>query len=221
MSTLKDETIAARSLARQGLHLLASLDDAAEDSGPVLACLSSAAEKVLKLTIGLASLDSTKSWPSVKQMKKFDHDVIALNLAARDACLGRVIGADIPHIPVRAFMNSDDMVWTKPMLEALSNYGSGGRFYNLDHLAGRSQLHPSPGAMWNSMERSVLGDMPELVGLYALQHVNDADMRLNLNVQLTRAFEAWWLFYQVCWKHGVLGDRARALSLTGSSQSRV
>lgn len=214
MLVLENETTAAKSLARQGLRLLESLDNAAENSGPVLACLSSAAEKVLKLTIGLASLDSTGSWPSVKQMKGFDHDVVALNQAARDVCLGRVIDAKIPHIPVRAAMNSDDMVWTNPMLEALSNYGKGGRFYNLDNLAGKSQSYPSPGEMWDAMERSVLDDMPELVGLLALQHVSNADVRLNLNVQLARAFEAWWTFYQICWRHGVLGGQARALSST-------
>lgn len=214
MLTLEAETTAARSLARQGLRLLESLDNADENSGLVLACLSSAAEKLLKLTLGLDSLDSTGLWPNADQMKKFSHDVVALNEVARAACLGRITEAGAPPIPIRAAMNSEDMVWTNPMLEALSDYGKGGRFYNLDNLAGKAQPYPSPGDMWNAMEQSVLSDMPELVGLLAERLASNADRRLTLNFQLARAFNAWWTFYRTCWQHGVLGDQARALSWT-------
>jgi hypothetical protein len=62
-----DDTVA---LFRHGRLALRELNFVTADSSVVFVCLSSGPEKLLKLSLGLLSLEQTGMWPSKQQMMK-------------------------------------------------------------------------------------------------------------------------------------------------------
>jgi hypothetical protein len=62
-AALSREIDAASSLLRLGFAILAEYQFAARDAEPVFACLAGGAEKLLKLTFGLATVADGGGWP--------------------------------------------------------------------------------------------------------------------------------------------------------------
>jgi hypothetical protein len=213
MLTLEAEAASAASLARTGLTLLRNMGSQG-DADPVLVCLSTAAEKMLKLTIGLAALEQHGEWPSKAEMQAFSHNILKLNSQAMSEIATRI--DDAVHAPVvwQAVKDSLDIAWTEPLLTALANYGGGGRFYNLDSLAGAQQPHPSPPLLWWDMEIGILGHRPEVLETPPVPHASMAEARRPLNAHTAKGFSSWWDSYFLAWRHGVIGEDARALSTT-------
>lgn len=214
MLTLEAEANSAKSLAAQGVDLLRRLDSAAVNSDPILACLSLAAEKMLKLTLGLSAVAHGGDWPSVGKMTSYKHKITKLNEEAMLICMQNLHKATHRPVAVLAVMNSLDMSWTAPMLAALADYGAGGRFYNLDNLANVQQRYPSPAEMWAAMESEVVGKHPEVLHHLAASKGTNAEARGPLNEHLANAFSAWWSFYSTAWTHGVVGEQAKQLGPT-------
>jgi hypothetical protein len=212
MLTLEAEAASAASLARTGLTLLRNMGSQG-DADPVLVCLSTASEKMLKLTIGLAALERHGEWPSKAEMQAFSHNILKLNSQAMSEIATRI--DDAVHAPAvwQAIKDSLDIAWTEPLLTALANYGGGGRFYNLDSLAGAQQPHPSPPLLWWEMEIDILRHRPEVLESAGLE-LSMAEARRPLNAHTAKAYSSWWDFYFLAWRHGVVGDDARALSTT-------
>jgi hypothetical protein len=72
-AALSREIDAASSLLRHGFAILAEYRFASRDAEPVFACLAGGAEKLLKLTFGLATLDEGGGWPSKSTMQHAGH----------------------------------------------------------------------------------------------------------------------------------------------------
>jgi hypothetical protein len=72
----------AAALTRVGVRTLQRLHHVVEESAAVLTLLAIGSEKMLKATMGLASLDAGQPWPSRSAMRAWGHDVNALNVAA-------------------------------------------------------------------------------------------------------------------------------------------
>lgn len=187
------------------------LASAATDADPVLACLALASEKMLKMTIGMTSVTDGKAWPEKQRMVGYGHRITTLNREAMAMLIGRVERATHPAVVTNAALESVDVTWTEPLLEALSDWGAGGRFYNLDTLAGQGQKYPSPAQMWRTLESAVTAAHPEVIDHIASSRGTNREARAPLNAMLARAFRNWWGFYATAWKHGVPGDEARAL----------
>ena len=211
MLTLEAEAASARSLAAQGIELLRGLDSVAINPDPVLACLSLAAEKMLKLTIGLGALDQGKGWPSRGQMTGYGHTIGKVNEQVMLLCMENLHLAEHRPVPVMAALGSLDMTWTAPLLAALANYGDGGRLYILDNLANDRQRHPSSVEIWAAMEEEVIAKHPEVLYHLAAGTGTNREARGPMNRHLARAFSAWWNFYSTAWKHGVVGERGKRL----------
>lgn len=213
MLTLEAEAASAASLANSGLALLRNMGSRGE-ADPVLVCLATAAEKLLKLTIGLAALETYGEWPTKAEMQGFSHDILKLNSRAMAEITARVDDAVHPPVVSQAVMDSIGIAWTEPLLTALANYGGGGRFYNLDSLAGAHQPHPSPPLLWWKMEIEILGHQPEVLETPLGPPLTMAEARRPLNAHTAVGFITWWEFYFRAWRHGVIGENARALSTT-------
>jgi hypothetical protein len=212
MLTLEAEAASAASLARTGLTLLRNMGSQG-DADPVLVCLSTAAEKMLKLTIGLAALETNGEWPSKAEMQAFSHNILKLNARAMAEIATRIDDAVHPPVVWQAVKDSLGIEWTEPLLKGLANYGGGGRFYNLDSLAGAQQPHPSPPLLWWEMEIEILKHRPEVLESAGLKP-SMVEARRPLNAHTARGFSSWWDFYFLAWRHGVIGGDARALSTT-------
>jgi hypothetical protein len=209
--TLDAEATSASVLATHGRKALASLASASTQSDPVLACLALASEKMLKMTIGAASIANGGTWPAPGKMRSFNHDITVMDQEARASLLRRLDAAAHPGVVVKAAFDSTDITWTGPLLTALSNYGAGGRFYNLDTLAGDEPRRPAPTAVWSEMEQQVISVHPEVLTHLASSKGSNLDARSPLNAHLANAFQSWWELYATAWKHGVFGDEMRPI----------
>jgi hypothetical protein len=66
--------------------------------------------------------------------------------------------------------------------------------------------------MWAAMEDAVIAEHPEVLGFMAANsRGSNAEARQPLNALLARAFRNWWELYATAWKHGSVGEEARAL----------
>ncbi|KRE79913.1 hypothetical protein [Arthrobacter sp. Soil763] len=209
--TLEAEATSASSLASHGISALERLSSAATEADPVLACLALASEKMLKMTIGMTSMATGEPWPDRRRMQGYSHGITKMNREAMGLLMQRLDKATHPPVVLNAALTSVDVTWTSPLLAALSDYGSGGRFYNLDTLAGEEHKFPSPAQMWRDMEDAVIAAHPEVLEFLAASGGSNAEARGPLNAKLATAFRNWWAVYATAWKHGLAGDEARPL----------
>jgi hypothetical protein len=101
----------------------------------VFALLSIGAEKLLRLTVGITSIEETASWPSRDFMqKKMRHRIVLLDQTARQALRRRRNHGTAPGHMDHALAILDADVLLSSMLAALDRYGSEGRFLYLDTL---------------------------------------------------------------------------------------
>jgi hypothetical protein len=178
----------------------------------VITLLGSGAEKLLKLTLGLVALDETGAWPSQQAMRgTWGHNVEAMAVATRDVMRRRRdLGTAPGYLDLLLEQTGRDAV-LDAMLRLLSRHGRAGRFYNLDSLAGATDLQPPPRDMWEEMELSLVLPDPDLLSRIADPHGYPAARR-ELNALLDEAFRRWLELHFRAWQHGVIGPHARAWS---------
>lgn len=217
--TLVKEADSARSLAAHGVEAMENISSVISGADPVLACLALASEKMLKMTIGMATVARGNPWPDRRRMVGYGHNIQKMNQEAMALVLERVDEATHTPVVLTAALASVDISWTEPLLATLSEYGSGGRFYNLDTLGGQRPKRPSPSVMWGAMESAVIARHPIVLESLAAARSTAAEARRPLNLNLGRAFRSWWNFYATSWKQGIVGEEARALGWSISLNS--
>lgn len=201
----------AAALTRVGLRTLQNLHHVVEESAAVLTLLAIGSEKMLKTTVGLASLDSGQPWPSRKAMREWGHDLNALNAAAIERYEENVGLSTAPGY-VRELLDdckADDKL--SALLDMLSAWGLQARFHRLDELAGSPQPSNSPQAMWEELESRVLEAEPELVARLGDPHGYDGARR-RVNGVLVQSFTGWWQLHTRAWMTGILGKDAKGLA---------
>ncbi|WP_457950654.1 hypothetical protein ACTAQI_08900 [Pseudarthrobacter sp. alpha12b] len=166
------------------------------------------------MTIGMTLVAMGEPWPDRRRMQDYSHGITKMNREAMALLMQRVEEATHPPVVLNTALASVDVSWTEPLLAALSDYGSGGRFYNLDTLAGTDHKYPSPSQMWMTMEDAVIAAHPEVLDFIANNRGSNAEARGPLNAKLAHAFRSWWAVYATAWKHGLAGEEARALGWT-------
>lgn len=195
----------ASDLARSGEHLLADLRFL-EQHAAVLTLWSIAAEKMLKLTIGLVEQDQGRGWPPVEAMRMYRHDVQVLNDRALSAYGERF--HDLPSSStVRLALEAiqQDPVLTM-LLSALTCWGQQGRFDRLDHLAGRTPARASAEDLWTGTERLVVALDPSLESKLRSDFEG---FRADINTRILESFVRWWGFHVTAWRDGLAGFEAQ------------
>ena len=168
------EMTSTRNLLGYGVKVLRASRFMETTRDPIMTMLSIGFEKLLKLTVGVVSLDETTSWPSKAIMMGYGHGIEGLFDHAMAQIRARTVnGTDYVQSLVATV--DDDLV-LRPLLAALDRYGRSGRFYNLDMLADSPQTDTNPAHMWDEAERAVLSD-PAIAQLQqiATSRANDND----------------------------------------------
>lgn len=188
----------AVSLAKSGLKLLGEMRYSTIGLPAVFSCLALGSEKLLKLTYGVSQQAQGQAWPTIPEMKRYGHDVWQLDTKGRSSVLQRAHLAshqpDVDGWIARVGNNQ----WIDQFLKILSNYGAGGRFHHLDHLAGRDiDYARAPFEQWRGLESAMLkgadfsGDTDELTR--------------TMRERVDEAFRDWWTMYSRAWEQGVFG----------------
>lgn len=154
---LSRELDSTMGLLTTGLRLLDQVRFLEGDLEPAMVCLASGAEKLLKLTYGLAVTDATGSWPSKAVMQnKYRHQISALDQECRAFIADRIDLAAAPGYIRTLLDRSASDPFLQPTLDALTTYAAQGRFHNLDVLAITRQArraHSSSGRTWSGTSR--------------------------------------------------------------------
>ncbi|MBU2669928.1 hypothetical protein KOI35_41105 [Actinoplanes bogorensis] len=203
--SLVHECTDASALFTRGLDMLASVRDDDTGAVAVMSLLALGAEKMLKLTIGLATVDQGRPWPSKSEMRDIGHQVLAADSAARPL-LRRLRGTAPGHLTgLEAEVDADAIL--PVVLEALDRFGSAGRFYHLDVLAEAKQPAASPRHLWHDATTAVMKQDPGLGA--AIDGTTDhAVARRRWNNTMVTSLRTWWEMYYAAWRSGVIGDLA-------------
>lgn len=205
---LSDEFVAldaesrnAVSLAKSGLKLLGEMRYTTIGLPAVFSCLALGSEKLLKLTFGVSQRAQGHSWPSVREMKAYAHDVWELDTMGRSLVLQRAHLATQKPVVDRWIESVDTNPWIDQFLKILSNYGAYGRFHYLDRLAGAKHDHANePAEQWQGLIAEVLKGE---------DLTDDLDILMRMmRERVDEAFRDWWTMYTRAWVHGVFGRGA-------------
>lgn len=202
------EADAAGSLLRQGFRALKQEDDLSADAEVLFACWSLGAEKLLKLSIGVSSLETAGTWATKSKMQGWGHNIVELHTE-----LLRTIAANLSKSTAPGFIDQlrDTVVKDEALtglIGALARYGMDGRFYNLDHLAGATQLEQPPRELLEeNVHQPLLAAEPGL-----LSNINN--LQANLNVRVADSFARWCELIYRCWRTGVFGDDAKGWAVS-------
>lgn len=203
---LQAECTNALNLAHSGLTLFENFKDPRPHSAGVFSCLALSAEKLLKLTLDVHRLNAGEPWPTVKEMKAYGHNVLELDAAARTVLRENLGNATHQPVVVGWIAKVDENPWLPDILEVLSDYGSGGRFHELNMLAGVGREQQSPSDAWLDVENKVMELHPETFQLPI------EDWGSSVRNRVDHAFRNWWTLYSRSWVQGVFGADAKQMS---------
>ncbi|WP_139187394.1 hypothetical protein [Pseudarthrobacter chlorophenolicus] len=114
--------------------------------------LSIGVEKLYKLTLGLASLDTRQSWPTKAEMKGFGHNLADMHSSVMTELSRRTAVSTLYVRGLLAEVEADAVVI--PLINTLGRYGQSGRFYHLDRLEthlSHGKVPASTGSEWRTL----------------------------------------------------------------------
>jgi hypothetical protein len=195
------EMTSTRNLLGYGVKVLRGARFIETTRDPIMTMLSIGVEKLLKLTVGVISLDETETWPSKPRMMSYGHGIVSLFDHVMEEIRARTLNSSDYVRGLVAGVDADPVL--RPLLAALDRYGRAGRFYNLDMLADSPQPEASPAMMWDEAEQATLAE-PRIVELQ------------RIATELLSNNEAWDAFYA-----GVQGHAADSVERLWEMISRV
>ncbi|MCI1868706.1 hypothetical protein [Bifidobacterium crudilactis] len=143
-------------LVSHGLEILRSYRTVDEELAvyPMLSCLALGFEQSCKAVLSLIDKDVSGHWPDVSELKRYGHSLSNLKDRTLEAIHERMsIKKHYMWLDYIYELVSSD-ISIKPFIDILSDFGSGGRYYSLDLLAGSIHGTDRQGA-WPSWENTV------------------------------------------------------------------
>ncbi|MEU5904824.1 hypothetical protein [Micromonospora sp. NPDC047527] len=202
-------------------HGLAITENITRDYTAAVAAMSLlalGAEKLLKLTVGLAHLDRGNPWPRQGYMRRdIGHRVATADKTARDL-LDLNSGTAPGDVQEKAARVDGDKILAVA-LATLERFGDAGRFYFLDSLGEQPQIERAPHFLWLDMVSEIMTAEPGLV-----EKINTEEefrqARAGINHVIVGSLTRWWDFYRSVWTTGVVGEQAKVFSSTIRLASR-
>jgi len=158
---LDNELRTALGLLKHGLVSLQAIDMANDFYQLPLLLVANGLERLCKCALVLKYHEETGHFPSQRKLqKKWGHDVKCLVNEITSTCyppeyLKRPIAqAD------RDFLTSDSLL--DKVLDCLSDFGQGGRYYELDVICGDTTITESPESSWQKVEMEIAIQDPVL-----------------------------------------------------------
>jgi hypothetical protein len=209
-AALSREVDAASSLLRHGFAILAGYRFASRDAEPVFACLAGGVEKLLKLTLGLATVANGDPWPSRATMRNAGHKIVELDSTVRAMVIERRDAGTAPGLITELLEMTDGHPGIVHILRTLERYAIDGRFYNLDLLGGLEQPTASPQELWSELEMDIVEANPEMLDQLAGRQREQA--RHSMNRIIASSLGMWCELLLRSWMTGVFGETARQFS---------
>lgn len=206
-SALIEEAQSVANLLRDGILAIRRLREPTVHQDAVFSLTSIGVERLLKIAVGIHFLDKEGRWPSVDEMKKFGHNLGDLQTKVLEII--DIGGEHNQYVRERVeFLKSSPTLTA--LLNALSHYGQGGRFFNLNVLgdAKRSEKYISPSEHWELIELTVLAEYPEL------QTVIDEDFEgglASIAEQIAALLDKWWFSLHRVMLNAALGPYGKQL----------
>ncbi|MFI5895703.1 hypothetical protein ACIA5D_36970 [Actinoplanes sp. NPDC051513] len=206
---LGNEANDAAALFSHGLRVTRDIRTDYSDAAAAMSLLALGAEKLLKLTIGLAYLDRGESWPSLKRMMQIGHRIVPADVEAR-SMLDLTRGTAPGHLQ-EIFARIDGDAVLASILNTLDRFADKGRFYFLDSLGESPQEETAPHFMWMGMTSATIESDPELLSKMSTPQ-GWQQGRPRLNRVIVASLEDWWETYRAAWTTGANGTVAQSLS---------
>jgi hypothetical protein len=207
---LSREIDAAGSLMRHGFLILGDYRFASRDADPLFACLAGGAEKLLKLSFGLMTIDDGGAWPSKATMQNAGHKIVDLDATVRSLLVERQGRGTAPSVIRRLLETTDRHRGIIQILATLERYAVDGRFYNLDLLGGRAQGKASPAELWDELEWDIVEANPEMLDDAAVgEH---EQVRRDMNQIIAKSLGMWCELLLRSWRTGVCSALAQQWS---------
>lgn len=160
---LNFEVEGAVRLSREGIDALRRLDGANDFYHLPMQLLAQGFERLLKLTLALAELETKGKLPTSKRLKSaYGHDIVALTDAVVELVADRPTYADRPAVQEDLdFLRRDTHL--RRMLGVLSTFGAWSRYYRLEEFLNPDQVKPDddPDRAWEAIESEVLRQHPD------------------------------------------------------------
>lgn len=208
---LIQETETSVFLIHEGLLALNRLSGANDFYHGPLGLLAQGFERLMKVVICLDRLESQGTLPTLKEMRKYGHNLIALADAIVNLSEGTRYADSRPAARADIdFISSDEQL--RELLAVLTDFGEWGRYYNLDTLLNRTAhvaARDDPAAAFQSIESRKLQHHPEWIPKMKGREFEDAYSLVKGEViaTLQRFARALCRMFTL----GPLGDRGRRL----------
>jgi hypothetical protein len=206
ITALSREIDASASLLRHGFLILADEQFASRDSEPLFACLAGGAEKLLKLTFGLMTVDEGGDWPSIATMQHAGHKITELDATARRLLVERQSRSTQPDLIRHLLAATEGHPGVIQVLATLERYAVEGRFFNLDLLGGRAQGKASPAELWHELEMDIVEANPEMIDQSATGEYEQ--VRQTMDRIIASSLGIWCELLLQSWTTGVCGPLA-------------
>ncbi|GGL06883.1 hypothetical protein GCM10007382_28650 [Salinibacterium xinjiangense] len=120
------EMTSTRNLLGYGVKVLRGARFIETTRDPIMTMLSIGVEKLLKLTVGVISLDETETWSSKPRMMSYGHGIVSLFDHVMEEIRARTLNSSDYVRGLVAGVDADPVL--RPLLAALDRYGRAGRF---------------------------------------------------------------------------------------------
>ena len=208
------EVESAASLLSGGVTLLWRADAGQHEPSPIFATLAAGAEKLLKLSIGLLAVTETGEWPPLGDMQRRGHGILAMHVETLNGLRRRLrdpMTSGTAALTLTTLRQDviDDPVLTLT-LRSLSAFANDDGCHNLDRLAAKDGIGPSPKQRWDDLERGIQTENHEL--RRTLGRELDTVGRPGPNRAIGTSVVRWWWLHLQAWNTGVLGPTAQQWS---------
>jgi len=207
-----EELRTAVSLLKYGLRELNRVDGANDFYHPPLLLLASGFERLLKVIICCHHLATKARFPDRRAFPKGrkGHNLAILLDTVTQNCFSDSYLARIPAAEQDIlFLRKDAQL--KRIVEILSDFGQGARYYNLNVVLGEADPGPCPDDEWQKLEMEMLQEDPSWETKIRDPKQSDAIYR-QINNRLTAHCERLARSLSRLFTIGGLGELARQIS---------
>jgi hypothetical protein len=162
---LSRESAAAVRLSQEGIEALRRLDGAEDFYHLPMQLLAQGFERLLKLTLALAELETTGGLPSSKRLRAdYGHDIVALTDAVVERVGNQPAYARRPAVQEDLHFIRHD-AHLRQMLAVLSTFGAWSRYYRLEEFLDPDGVAPEddPDRAWEAIETQILRRHPDWI----------------------------------------------------------
>lgn len=170
------------------------------------ALLSSAVERLCKLTFGLIIETETREWPA-RRIRKLSHHIATLHSECVGLIDARLDQATNAPFVIEAGARLTSNPYATLLFEHLENYAAGARYFSLDSLGEAGSTLETPREFWSEVDHLSFDHTPK--PLPTAPAALEAALRKQRADDLRDLVDAVVRYYHQAWTQGVCGPLAR------------